>query len=32
MKTKEQLLKEKAKIEAELKRLEENKEDERLTF
>jgi hypothetical protein len=32
MKTKEQLLKEKAKIEAELKRLEENEEDGRLTF
>ena len=33
MKTKEQLLKEKAKIETELKKLENtNKEDERLTF
>jgi len=31
-KTKEQLLKEKAKIEAETQRLEQNTEDERITF
>ena len=32
MKTKNQLLKEKANIEAEIKKLDDNVEDERLTF